>query len=97
MTARLRALALHIRQLPTELPVEVARIAAPLVAEHARAAYPAEHVRTGATRDSIEATASGSTVTVQAATPYARYIPGAITTDYAAPINEAVRQKAGAS
>jgi hypothetical protein len=94
MTARLRALALELRQLPTVLPAEVARIAAPLVAEHAKAEYPAEHVRTGATRDSIEAVASGSTVIVKETTPYSGYVRGTLTTDYAGPVNEAVRKAA---
>lgn len=94
MTARLRQFSASLRRLPTELPAHVAQLAAPGCAQHAKEEYPSEHVRTGATRDSIEATASGPSVTVRATTAYARFVPDAITTDYLDPINEAVRAAA---
>lgn len=73
----LRRAAEKLRALnPDAVASSVSERAASEVGEAAKRAYPADHVRTGATLRSITGSSSGPNVVVTAETPYARFVEG---------------------
>jgi hypothetical protein len=76
------------------MPGQIASESAPQLVQLAVEEYPEEHVRTGATRDSITGRADGPVVIVEAGTSYAQYvdgaIPGALRESWVAVLNDSV-------